>query len=150
MIEIQHSGSLILIFNEAHFLDNALKLFEVQIKHFLGSQSLDNLLEVEPSKEQTSKYFSKPKTIKASRYKFKAGVHLNDIFAPLNTGLVQISRWHFKQSKNSMLKTRIYVIGCFVNFLVIFGYIWVEIVFLKELEKFKEIRKIEDLMKFKN
>ena len=31
-----------------------------------------------------------------------------------------------KQSKNSMLKTRIYVIGCFVNFLVIFGYIWVE------------------------
>ena len=41
-------------------------------------------------------------------------------------------------------------IGCFVNFLVIFGYIWVEIVFLKELEKFREIRKIEDLMKFKN
>ena len=35
----------------------------------------------------------------------KAGVHLNGIFAPLNTGLVQISRWHFKQSKNSMLKT---------------------------------------------
>ena len=35
----------------------------------------------------------------------KAGVHLNGIFALLNTGLVQISRWHFKQSKNSMLKT---------------------------------------------
>ena len=35
----------------------------------------------------------------------KAGVHLNGIFAPLNTGLVQISRSHFKQSKNSMLKT---------------------------------------------
>ena len=35
-------------------------------------------------------------------------------------------------------------------FLVIFGYIWVEIVFLKGLEKFREIRKIEDLMKFKN
>ena len=49
-----------------------------------------------------------------------------------------------------MLKTRIYVIGCFVNFLVIFRYIWVEIVFLKGLEKFREIRKIEDLMKFKN
>ena len=63
---------------------------------------------------------------------FKAGVNLNGIFAPLNTGLVQISRSHFKQSKNSMLKTRIYVIGCFVNFLVIFGYIWVEIVFSKD------------------
>ena len=49
-----------------------------------------------------------------------------------------------------MLKTLMYVIGCFVNFLVIFAYIWVEIVFLKGLEKFREIRKIEDLMKFKN
>ena len=74
----------------------------------------------------------------------KAGVHLNGIFAPLYAGLVQISRSHSKQSKNSMLKTGIYVIGCFVNFLVIFGYIWMEIVFLKGLEKFREIRKIED------
>ena len=49
-----------------------------------------------------------------------------------------------------MLKTQIYIIGCFVNFLVIFGYTWVEIVFRKGLEKFREIRKIEDLMKFKN
>ena len=49
-----------------------------------------------------------------------------------------------------MLKTLIYVIGCFVNFWLIFGYIWVEIVFLKGLERFREIRKIEDLMKFKN
>ena len=81
---------------------------------------------------------------------FKVGVHLNGIFAPLNTGLVQISRSHFKQSKISMLKTRIYVIGCFANVLVIFGYIWVEIVFLEGLEKFREIRKNEDLMKFKN
>ena len=80
----------------------------------------------------------------------KAGVNLNGIFAPLNTGLVQISRSNFKQSKNSMLKTWIYVIGCFVNFLVILGYIWVEIIFLERLEKFREKRKIEDLMKFKN
>ena len=35
----------------------------------------------------------------------KAGVNLNGIFAPLDTGLVQISRSHFKQFKNSMLKT---------------------------------------------
>ena len=38
-------------------------------------------------------------------FAFKAGVNLNVIYAPLNTGLVQISRSHFKQSKNSMLKT---------------------------------------------
>ena len=38
-----------------------------------------------------------------------------------------------------MLKTRTYVIGCFVNFLVIFGYIWAEIVFLKGLERFREV-----------
>ena len=60
-----------------------------------------------------------------------------------------ISRSRFKQSKNSMLKTSS-VIGCFVNFWLIFGYIWVEIVFLKGLERFKEITKIKDLMKFKN
>ena len=35
----------------------------------------------------------------------KAGVNLNGIFVPLKTGLVQISRSHFKQFKNSMLKT---------------------------------------------
>ena len=29
MIEIQHSGNLILVFNEAMFLDNGLKLFHV-------------------------------------------------------------------------------------------------------------------------
>ena len=39
------------------------------------------------------------------KFIFKAGVNLNGIFAPLNTGLVQISRSHFEQSKNSMLKT---------------------------------------------
>ena len=69
------------------------------------------------------------------RLLLKAGVNLNGIFAPLNTGLVQISRLHFKQSKNSMLKTWIYVIGCFVNFLAIFGYIWVEIVFFQRIIK---------------
>ena len=29
-----------------------------------------------------------------------------------------------------------------------FGYVWEEIVFLKEFVKFREIRNIEDLMKF--
>ena len=37
-----------------------------------------------------------------SQKKLKAGVNLNGIFASLNTGLRQISRSHFKQSKNSM------------------------------------------------
>ena len=80
----------------------------------------------------------------------KVGVHINSIFSPLNVGLMKISRSRFKQSKNPLLISRSYVVRCFVNFWVIFGYIWVEIVFLKGLEKFREIRKIEDLMKFKN
>ena len=38
--------------------------------------------------------------------------------------LTQISRLRFKQSRISMLITHIYVLGSFVNFLVIFRYIW--------------------------
>ena len=38
----------------------------------------------------------------------------------------------------------------FSKFFGDFGYIWVEIVFLKGLKSLREIRKIEDLMKFKN
>ena len=39
-------------------------------------------------------------------------------------------------------------VGCFVRFGVIFGYIWKEIVFLEGLVKLREIRNIEDLVKF--
>ena len=53
--------------------------------------------------------------------------------------LMQISRLRFKQSRISMLISHIYVLGCFVNFLVIFRYIWREIVFLKGLVKLMEI-----------
>ena len=53
--------------------------------------------------------------------------------------LAQISRLRFKQSRISMLIPEIYVLGRFVNFLVIFRYIWREIVFLKGLVKFMEI-----------
>ena len=86
------------------------------------------------------------------KFIFKVGVHMNSIFYFyfLNVGLMKISRSRFKQSKSPLLISRSYVVGCFVNYWVIFGYIWVEIVFLKGLEKFREIRKIEDLMKFKN
>ena len=45
-----------------------------------------------------------------------------------------------------MLISQSYVKRCFVNFLVIFGDVWEEIVFLKGLVKFKEIRNIKDLM----
>ena len=38
--------------------------------------------------------------------------------------LMQISRLRFKQSRISMLISHIYVLGRFVNFLVIFPYIW--------------------------
>ena len=46
-----------------------------------------------------------------------------------------------------MLVTRSYVVGYFVNFFVIFGYIWEEIIFLKGLVKFGKIGNIEDLTK---
>ena len=42
--------------------------------------------------------------------------------------------------------------GCVVNFLVFFGYVWKEIVefFLKGFVKFRGIRNIKDFMKFKD
>ena len=81
-------------------------------------------------------------------FRIKVGVHMNAIFSPLNVGLMKISRSRFKQSKNPLLISRSYVVGCFVNFWVIFGYVWEEIVFLKGFVRFREIRNIEDLMKF--
>ena len=71
---------------------------------------------------------------------------MNATFQPLNMGLMEIFRSRFKQSKNSLLILLIYVMRCFVNFWVIFGYVWEEIVFLKGVVKFREIRNIEDLM----
>ena len=52
-----------------------------------------------------------------------------------------------KQFKNPSLITQIikfYVLGFFVNFLVIFGHIWEDIVFLKGLVELGEIRNIKD------
>ena len=77
-----------------------------------------------------------------ARQHVKGGVNLNANFPPLDMALMEISRSRFKQSKNSMLIP--YVVGCFVNFRVIFGYIWEEIVFLEGLVKLREIRNIED------
>ena len=57
--------------------------------------------------------------------------------------LTQISRLRFKQSRISELIPRIYVLGRFVNFLVIF-----RIIFLKELVNFMEIGNFEDLVLF--
>ena len=54
----------------------------------------------------------------------------------------------FKQSRVSMFISHIYVLGCFGNFLVIFRYIWKEIVFLKGLVKLMEIGNFEDLLLF--
>ena len=61
-------------------------------------------------------------------------------------GLIEISRSRFKQSKNCMLILLLYVLGCFMNFWGIFGYIWEKIVFLEGLVKLGEIRNVEDLM----
>ena len=70
------------------------------------------------------------------------------VFTPLKIGSTEISRSRFKQYKNPMLITQINVLGCFVSFWVIFRYIWEEIVFLKRVVKLREIRNIEDLVKF--
>ena len=80
----------------------------------------------------------------------KGGFNLNAIFPPLDMALMKLSRSRFKQSKNSTFIPRTYVVGCFVNFWVIFGYIWEEIVFLEGLVKLREIRNIEDLVTFQN
>ena len=76
--------------------------------------------------------------------RLKAGVNLKVVFMPIKIGFMEISRSRFKQSKISLLKTETNVIGCFVNF----GYIWEEIVFLEGLVKSREIRNIEDLVRF--
>ena len=54
--------------------------------------------------------------------RIKVGVHMNSIFSPLNVGLMKISRSRFKQSKNPLLISRSYVVGCFFKFL---GDFWV-------------------------
>ena len=79
---------------------------------------------------------------------FKAGVNPKAVFWLGIMFLMQISRLRFKQSSISMLISQIYVLGCFVNFLVIFRYIWREIVFLKGLVKLMEIGNFEDLLLF--
>ena len=58
-----------------------------------------------------------------------------------------ISRSRFNQLKIPPLITRSYVVGYFVNVLVIFGYIWEEVIFLKGLVKCRKKGNIEDLMK---
>ena len=78
----------------------------------------------------------------------KVGVHLRAVFTPLKIGQMEISCSHFKQYKNPPFITQINVLGCFVNFWVIFGYIWEAIIFLKGLVKVREIRNVEDLVKF--
>ena len=69
----------------------------------------------------------KRRVLKVPYKELKAGVHLNAAFTPLKIGLIEMSRrWRFKQYKNPILKTQINVLECFVNFLVIFQYIWEE------------------------
>ena len=60
----------------------------------------------------------------------KAGVNMKAVFWLGIMFLMQISCLRFKQSRISLLISHIYVLGCFVNFLVIFRYIC--IVFSKD------------------
>ena len=43
-------------------------------------------------------------------FSVKVGVHLKAVFPPLNLGLMRISRSRFKQSKNYLLISQIYVL----------------------------------------
>ena len=71
-------------------------------------------------------------------------MHLNAVFPSLNLDLMRISRSHFKQSKNPLHLTN----RCFAVICKFLGDILEEIVFLKGLVKFGEIRNIEDLICF--
>ena len=73
---------------------------------------------------------------------FMVGVHLKAVFTPPKIGQMEISCLHFKQYKNPPFITQINDLGCFMNFWVIFRYIWKEISFLEGLVKLKEIRKL--------
>jgi len=79
-------------------------------------------------------------------FPLKVGFYLNAVFPSRNLDLMRISRSRFKQSKNCSFISRIYVVRSFVNFWVIFGDIWEEIVFLNGSVKFREIRNGEDLV----
>ena len=71
------------------------------------------------------------------------------VFWLVITALTQISRLLFKQSRISMLIPEIYVLGRFVNFLVIFRYIWTEInSFSQRISKIYGNRNFEDLVLF--
>ena len=48
VIEIQHGSNFVLIPDKAHFLDNGLELFQVQVIRLLCNQSLNDLLKVKP------------------------------------------------------------------------------------------------------
>ena len=61
----------------------------------------------------------------------KVGVHLKAVLTPLRSGQMEISCLHFKQYKNPPFITQINDLGCFMNFGVIFRYIWKEIIFLE-------------------
>jgi len=54
----------------------------------------------------------------------KARVNTKAVFWLGIMVLTQISRSRFEQSKISLLISHIYVLSCFVNILVILGYIW--------------------------
>ena len=71
------------------------------------------------------------------------------VFTLPKISLIGISRSHFKQCKNPHLISQLDVLGClwcFVKFWLIFWYIWEEIVFLKRVVKFGEIRNSENLL----
>ena len=61
--------------------------------------------------------------------------------------LTRMSRSRFKQTKMSLLIPNIYVLGCFVNVSVSFGYIWGEIVFLSKIDGHRKFGRFDVVLK---
>ena len=79
----------------------------------------------------------------------RGGLHLNAIFPPLDMVLMEYLVHVSSNPKTVYHHPGICVVGCFVNFWVIFWVYLGGVVFLKGLVKLREIRNTEDLQQFK-
>ena len=130
--------------NKAKICKTLVKLKTlVHFNRFHGKQRLHYLRrsQYQYHKEMTHLALQKKKM---ERF-YGAGLYLNFIFRPLKIALMEISRSRFKQSRNSWLIQRIYVMGVFWTFFVNFWVCLGENSFFKGLVKSREIRNIEDL-----
>jgi len=108
---------------------NSLQYTPMNLKETPGARCLASLhyecQEFRPKGESNSSFLvfhpsSGEDTVNTVWSHLKAGVNIKAVFWLCTTFLTQISRSRFKQSRMSPLIPHIYVLGRFVNFLVIF------------------------------